>query len=367
MSKTRTLFSGPNRIRFTASLLALSIAALAILSGCASQPPKESQATEVIQSESGSDPARVIDDEAENADSRQQFSTDKLNRRLSEVSVKNTSVLTDYQIGAGDILELAVFQVAELSRRVRVNGRGKIMLPLLGEIQASGKSAAELEAELAQLLGEKYLQNPQVSVFVSEYRSQQITVIGAVNQPSVHNVQRPHTLLEILSMSGGLTTEASKQIHVKTTRYDDEGKLIQESFVIDLIRAIDSGQASANMVLHSGDTVFVPQAGVVFVEGYVTKPGAYPMSGTVNVLKAVALAGGLLDVADQESVQVLRQDPGGKTEVIEVDLQSIRASVTTDISLEDGDIVVVQADGVKKTWSGFWRGVTGIFGFSKGL
>ncbi len=301
------------------------------------------------------------------------FATEALNRKLEQASLTvgsggdANSSLFDYKIGAGDILELAVFQVEELSRRVRVNGRGMIMLPLLGEVRANAKTTAELEADLAQQLGDKYLQNPQVSVFVSEYRSQQITVMGAVNQPMVHNVQQPRTLLEVLSMSGGLTTEASKQIHVKTSRVDSNGAPVRESFVIDLLQMIDSGDAKANMVLQSGDTVFVPQAGVVFVEGYVTRPGAYPMNGPVNVLKAMALAGGVLDVADQKSVQVLRQDSGGSTEVIDVDLESIRTEGATDIALEDGDIVVVQADGIKKTWSGFWRGVSGIFGFSKGL
>jgi len=298
---------------------------------------------------------------------KSEFSAETLNRRLQEVSVGTNAALYDYTIGPGDILELAVFQVDELSRRVRVNGRGKIMLPLLGEIQAAGKSAAEIESELAQLLGARYLQNPQVSVFVSEYRSQQITVMGAVNQPMVHSVQQPRTLLEVISMSGGLTSSASKQIHVKTNRLGEGGKPYQENFVVDLLAMIDSGDVSSNMVLQSGDTVFVPQAGVVFVEGYVKKPGAYAMNGKVNVLKAVALAGGIQDIANQKAVQVLRQDLAGATSVIEVDLESVRDNGTTDLALEDGDIVVVQANGIKKTWSGFWKGLSGIFGVGYGL
>jgi len=354
MTEVRSNFCLKRRLLLT---LVLS-AALVSLSACAKRSPQTS-ATQTT--------ANTTSVEKEAEQSRSDFSAQTLNRRLQEVSVGSSTALSDYTIGPGDILELAVFQVDELSRRVRVNGRGKIMLPLLGEIQAAGNSAAEMETELAVLLGEKYLQNPQVSVFVSEYRSQQITVMGAVNQPMVHSVQQPRTLLEVLSMSGGLTSDASKQIHVRTSRLGENGKPYQENFVIDLLAMIDSGDAKANMVLQSGDTVFVPQAGVVFVEGYVNQPGAYPMNGTVNVLKAVALAGGVQDVADQKAVQVLRQDLAGSTKVMEIDLEAVRDNGTTDLALEDGDIVVVQANGVKKTWSGFWKGLTGIFGIGYGL
>jgi len=110
----------------------------------------------------------------------------------------------DYRIGPSDLLEISVFQVPELSRTVRVNARGALTLPLIGQIQAGGLTGQQLEALLAQKLKETYLQDPQVSVFIKEFISQRVTVSGSVNKAGVFPISGKTTLMQAIAMAGGL-------------------------------------------------------------------------------------------------------------------------------------------------------------------
>ena len=113
-------------------------------------------------------------------------------------------VVEDYRIGPSDLLEISVFQVPELSRTVRVNARGALTLPLIGQIQAGGLTGQQLEALLAQKLKETYLQDPQVSVFIKEFISQRVTVSGSVNKAGVFPISGKTTLMQAIAMAGGL-------------------------------------------------------------------------------------------------------------------------------------------------------------------
>jgi polysaccharide export outer membrane protein len=341
------LFRGSGAVALIVALVS------AFVAGCASQPT--STAPENVQ--------QRVQSRAE---------TYAINQHLALAASLQPAVsqglgAQEYRVGPGDILEVAVFQVDELNRKVRVSGSGSIILPLLGEIHVGGMTAAEIEAELARELGAKYLRNPQVSVFVAEYRSQQITVMGAVQKPGVFSVYRPRSLMEMLSEAGGLSEEAGRKVYVQAVAPDPQtGKPTQQSLVVDLREVLESGDPRYNIVLHGGDSVHVPKAGVVFVEGAVRKPGAYQMKGDTSVLKAVAMAGGTMFEAEEGDIQVFR--PGaGQDQVITVDLKAVRDQTTRDISLQDGDIIVVRSSALKAGFAGFWRGFTGIFSFGKSL
>ena len=117
----------------------------------------------------------------------------------------------DYKLGIHDLLEVSVFQLKELSRTVRVDSRGNISLPLLGTVQAKGLTSVELEEKLADALREDYLQNPQVSVFITEYTSQQITVSGQVGAPNVFPIKGKTTLSQAIAMAQGLNRVADPE------------------------------------------------------------------------------------------------------------------------------------------------------------
>ena len=137
-----------------------------------------------------------------------------------------------YYLGDGDVLELTVFQVEELNTKVRVNGRGEIILPLLGKINIKGKSISEVEEVIRTKLEADFLQDPQVSLFIEEYRSQQITVMGAVKEPNVYSVRQTRSIFEMLSLAGGLTELASDKIRVKTTQQNYETGNVEEKNLI---------------------------------------------------------------------------------------------------------------------------------------
>lgn len=111
---------------------------------------------------------------------------------------------SDYRIGAQDLLEISVFGVEDLNKTVRVNSNGQISLPLVGGVMAGGKTIPELEKEIAARLTEGYLQNPQVSVFVTEFTSQRITLGGSVTKPGIYPITGKTTLLQAIAMAEGL-------------------------------------------------------------------------------------------------------------------------------------------------------------------
>jgi polysaccharide biosynthesis/export protein len=138
---------------------------------------------------------------------------------LSKAADKYTSAATPgdsaYKIGPGDVIEISVFKVPDLSKTLQVGGNGLINSPLAGELLASGKTAHELEIELTRKLSAKYIQSPQVSVFVREYNSQRVTVDGSIKHPGVYSLKGHTTLLQVLAMASGIdTTVASGEVVV---------------------------------------------------------------------------------------------------------------------------------------------------------
>lgn len=140
-------------------------------------------------------------------------------------------VVDDYRIGPSDLLEVSVFQVPELSRTVRVNGRGEVTLPLIGQVQAGGLSGQQLETRIAQLLQEKYLQDPQVSVFIKEFVSQRVTVSGEVAKAGVYPISGRTTLMQAIAMAGGLAQFGDKNdIKVFRDRRDGTREVLEYDF-----------------------------------------------------------------------------------------------------------------------------------------
>jgi len=178
---------------------------------------------------------------------------------LQPVRVDGTEMLTAvatpgnsaYKIGPQDVLEVSVFKVPELSRSIQVADAGTINLPLVGEVQAAGKTARDIEQDLTKRLGEKYLQSPQVTVFVKEYNSRRVTVEGAVKRPGVYPIRGKTTLLQFISIAEGVT-EASDNDNIVVFRTTD-GKRSAARFDLDEIR---EGRA-ADPEITDGDVIVI--------------------------------------------------------------------------------------------------------------
>jgi polysaccharide export outer membrane protein len=180
-----------------------------------------------------------------------------------------------YKIGPLDVLEIAVFKVPELSKSVQVSESGSINYPLIGEVQAGGKSARELEQDLTKALGTKYLQNPQITVFVKEYNSQRVTVSGAVKKPGVIPMAGGMTLMQAIALSGGLDDLAESTAVVFTVA---EGKRAGKRY--DLAE-LDTGRGS-DPQLQSGDVIVVPTSDLKYGANAVLR--ALPLASVAPLL-----------------------------------------------------------------------------------
>jgi polysaccharide export outer membrane protein len=248
---------------------------------------------------------------------------------------------SDYRIGRQDLLEIKVFGVDELNQTARVGDDGTISMPLLGSLHVAGLTKSDLEQHIAALLAERFVRDPQVTVFVREYESKKVAVSGAVKKPGSYEMLGRKTLLEMLSLAGGLDKDPGEEI-VVFRRAGDGGT---ERLRVALDPLVYDADPALNLPLEPGDIVYVPSIERVriFVTGAVRKPDVYevPRDEPVTVLKAVTLAGGPTDRAAEKRVQVIRTGSDGARLTLAVDLRQVKRGKADDLVLQKGDIVLV--------------------------
>lgn len=247
----------------------------------------------------------------------------------------------DYTIGPRDVLGIAVWGQADLSRDYTVDPDGFVPFPLVGRVKAAGLSPKKLAAHLTELLGRDYLVNPQVIVSVKEYLSQKVQVLGAAEKPGVYYLTGPTTLLEVLSRAGGFASTAGKQVLLVRNHGAPDGS----SAVLRLsLEKIQAGDPAENARVQSQDIVIVSraQAYSYYVFGEVKKPGAYTLDRETNILEGITVAGGFTDKAAPSRTRVIRSTPQGQ-KVIEVDMNDIlrRGREAKGVMLQESDVVVV--------------------------
>jgi polysaccharide export outer membrane protein len=268
-----------------------------------------------------------------------------------------------YRIGVGDVLEVRVFNRPQLSREaVRVEGNGMIRMPLIEtEIQAACRSESELAQEIARLYLE-YQKNPQVDVFVKEYNSQPVAVMGAVNTPGRFQLQRRVRLLELLAFAGGPAERAGRNvqvIHNPPSFTCDHPADAEESPVSSYrLNELMQGDSRSNPFVRPGDVVTITEAEQAFVVGNVLKPSAIALKDKVTVTQAIAMAGGTMPDTQSSRVRIVRNDPrgNGKMEFF-VDLKAIGRHQSEDVALQANDIVEVPTAGGKRFLRNLLNGV----------
>ncbi len=285
---------------------------------------------------------------AESRARAEQARVEDLNRQLTAAAQSSSLSTHDYILGPGDVVKIEAPQMPEINGlSVRITGPGTVNLPLLNDLRLGGLTTSQAEQLFVQRLSQ-YLHDPQISIFIEQYASQEVTVTGAVRSPGIFSLQRPRTLFEVLSMAGGLTAEAGSSVNVRTAVPDPEtGQVALRSLLIDL-RNLAKDPGVQALALRGGDSVFVPEAGVIFVEGAVGKPGSFPLRPDMTVLKAIAVAGGTEWEAIEAKVRVIRHDGSGLPIELFVDVAAVKERGAEDMRLQDGDVVVVDTDKVKK-------------------
>jgi polysaccharide export outer membrane protein len=268
-------------------------------------------------------------------------------------------VQTVYELGPGDTLEIWVLDSPEISdRQYRVNGNGMVRIPMLGQVPVAGMSTTQLEDALLEDLKAHYL-HPDVKVSVAEYRSHPVTVLGAVQNPGVHRLNGPSSLIEVLGTAGGVSEGAGYELVLKRRRdqgpihHDEAQNTADDDFStleVPLNELFEGTTPAANLLVRPHDVVFVPQAEVVYVMGAVNRSGGFALrrSERATALTALAMAEGLTGVAKPRKAMILRPSDGGAPTQIPVDVKGILEGKEEDITLSTSDILYVPASTTKK-------------------
>ncbi|HAF13777.1 MAG TPA: hypothetical protein DHU55_01380 [Blastocatellia bacterium] len=278
--------------------------------------------------------------------------TTAANNVASNTNTTNAVATSDaddrYRIGPGDVLDIRIFNRPNLSRdSVRVEGNGMIRMPLIDtEVQAACKTEGELAKEIAGRYT-KFYRNPQVDVFIKEYHSKQVAIIGAVNEQSRFELQRRIRLLELLTYAKGPSTKAGQTINIV---HAPPALVCQKPETDETATGLSSyklsetlqGQAQANPYIEPGDIITLPEANQVFVVGNVFTPLTIPLKEPITLSRAVAMAGGVKQDSKKDKVRIVRQEPGTTTsKEIVVDLTAIEKKRAEDIALMPNDIIDV--------------------------
>lgn len=338
----------------------LAAALLGVLSvgGCASYPGTHSGSPEMsanLLGEGGGEPAFFSDESS----MKQVMATKELLSLQKE----------EYRVGPDDVLEVSIFEWEANDQtktlQLRVSETGIISMPAVGPLKVAGKSVQEIQRAIEEeLVGRNVLQTPRVGVWVSEFRSRQISVIGSVNQPGTYAIhQNVSTLLDMLTLAGGPQEAAGGVAHVIRRAAGKAESRIQ----IDLDELLKKGEANLNPVLSAGDVVYVPKAPLIYVYGEVKQAGAFTFRKQLRVLESIALAGGFGDLADRRSVSLIRRSESGEERVHQLDLGRIERGEAPNIYLRDGDVLHVRTSGPKMFATEVLSFLRGIFTFSYSL
>ncbi len=253
----------------------------------------------------------------------------------SETTSNSTPSEIDIHIGSEDLLEITVFELPQFNVTSRVSGDGTVTMPLVGSVEVGGLTKKEAEKKVAAALETKYVNNASVSINIKEYKSKQVSILGAVKNPGAYYILSNRTLLQLLSDAGGLAPQAGKICFV----FRSGAPKIE----IDLDKLMNSGNEEFNIQVRPGDVINVPLETkvIVYVLGAVRSPGAIEMTTTlpVTLLAAIARAGGLTDEASKSNIQIRRKDDQGANSVIKVNLKDILKGKTADIPLYPGDTI----------------------------
>ncbi len=265
-----------------------------------------------------------------------------------------------YVLGPDDQVVVRAPDADEIGDKpVRIDSSGYVRLPLAGRIQAAGLTIEQFENEIAARL-RVYMKQPEVSVSVVEFRSQPVSVLGCVRSPGVLQLQGQKTLVEVLSLAGGLADDAGHS--VKISRRLEWGRVPLPSAADDPTGGYSVGEVSLNDIMEARnpaqnilirpqDVISVPRGEMVYVIGQVLKAGGYMLREreTLSALQALSLAGGLDRAAAPQNTRILRLAPGAanRTEIA-VNLKRIMSGQAGDVPLRPEDILLVPSSAPKK-------------------
>lgn len=238
---------------------------------------------------------------------------------------RGASSYEGYVLGPGDVVAVTVFGQDAFNVTTRIKPDGTISMPLVGQVQAAGRTVVTLAAEISRRLTDaKLLKDPIVNVEIGDYQSRTVRVVGQVQRPGIIPLDQPYTLLDILLKAGWVRGDGSREILIRRP-----GSTEEQAVSID---ALIRGDAAADIPMEPGLTIVVPEPEIVYVMGGVMRPGGYPLMEGMTVRRVISMAGGAA--------------PGGNVRKfqLERDGQRLR-NATPDTPVKAGDVITLRSAG----------------------
>lgn len=295
------------------------------------------------------------------------------------------SIDEDYRIGPNDVLEIEIEDAPELSGLRRVNAQGTFLMPYLGRLAVKGKTPEDVAQIITEGLDKRYLFNPRVNVVVKQYNSRSFFIQGSVRNPGVYQIEGRPTLLELLTVAGGLANDHASTVFIirrlkrteAVTPEDNESveptnaststsprprySLPKEMKHVTAPAATDSsdempqytlikknlvgllrGNFSQNFFLEPGDIVNIPQTEMFFVAGEVAAPGSFALKEGTSLRQAIALAQGPTFKAAANRTVIFRENPeNGQRQEIQIDLNAVMSGKANDYPIQANDIIII--------------------------
>ena len=257
------------------------------------------------------------------------------------------------------MIEVGVFGVDDFRHTVRISASGVIKFPLIDPVNAAGLTAAELEQRLATALGTDVIKNPQVSVFVKEYRSQPVYVLGAVKTPGQYQITMQLRVVDVLSMAGGLQPNAGDEAVIQRPLADGGEQMIP----VDLAKLFEKGDLSLNVLVQGGDVIHVRErlTETIYVLGEVNRAGAFVKipKQDLRVSQAIAWAGGPMKTAKLSKGAMLRYNEAGVRQERPVNFKDILSGKAEDFLVRADDIIFIPGSTIKTLGYGVLNTIPG--------
>ena len=250
-------------------------------------------------------------------------------------SPPHSTAPAEYVAGPQDVLTIVVFGEEDLTKTVSLDADGTFDYPYIGRVRAGRLTARAIGEEIARRLKNFYV-NPQVTVEVAKFRSQNIFVFGQVHAPGQYPLSGNMSVLQALAAAGSPTPAAASYVVISRPAGSSPRLPREEpgggTSLRGTLRELQSGQLPSGFALRDGDTVTIPKADTIYVTGYVKIPGPYPIDGDLTVLQAIAMAGGATDKAAPNRVRIFRTVDGKQQEVKGVKMSDlVRPGDTIDV------------------------------------
>ncbi len=250
---------------------------------------------------------------------------------------------SNVKLGIGDLIDISVFGVPDLTTKTRISGSGDVYLPLIDYVHVADLNTDEAQQLIQKRLADGgFVREPHVSIFVNESASQAITMVGEINRPGAYPAIGERRLFDLISAAGGFTEKAGPIVTIE--HHGDPGKKVE----LQLSSHNLAEDTQNNVDIYPGDLIIVSRAGIVYVVGDVQRPAGFLVSedNALTVLKALALAGGGTKTSALNKTRILRQTPNG-VQQIPIRLKKILYAKAPDVALVKGDILFIPGSSAK--------------------